>query len=78
MLEVLDRLLVLSKLTKKGGIVKARPEVMLVHLEARLQMQDGFLVVFLLFADPSQVEESIDHVAARDVDSSLIQGTGVI
>ena len=41
-------------------------------------MQDGFLVVFLLFADYSQVEESIDHVAARDVDSSLIQGTGVI
>ena len=78
MLEVLDRLLVLSKLTKKGGIVKARPEVMLVHLETRLQMQDGFLVVFLLFADYSQVEESIDHVAARDVDSSLIQGTGVI
>ena len=77
-LEVLDRLLVLSQLSKKSGIVKTRPKVMLVHLEARLQVQDGFLVVFLLFADDSQVEESIDHVAARDVDSSLIQGAGLV
>ena len=53
MLEVLDRLLVLSKLSEKGGIVEARPEVMLVHLKTSLQVQDGFLVVFLLFADNS-------------------------
>ena len=52
-LEVLDRLLVLSKLTEESGIVKTRPEVMLVHLKTRLQVQDGFLVVFLLFADNS-------------------------
>lgn len=45
--------------------------MLFVELQARLKMQNGFFVVFLLLANDTKVEESVNHSAVRAINSTL-------
>ena len=77
-LEVLHGLLVVAKFSQQCCVVQASPEMLLIHLEAALEVLDRPLIVFLLLADDAEVEESVDHGAVGDVDGTLEEGASVI
>ena len=45
--------------------------MLLIHLEAALEVLYGFLEVFLLLADYTKIEESINHCAVWNINSAL-------
>ena len=52
--------------------------MLLIHLKTAFEMLNSFFEVFLLLANHTKIEESIDHRAVWNIDSTLEEIASIV